>query len=161
MHNYKNGKLEKARKLLTRSLNSLEKRDHLDVISKFAQMEFKFGEQEKGKNMFESVVANYSSRVEVWIVYLSMLIKYTLENTKNQEDKSKKQANQLLSPQESDAIESIRNVFERSVSCMTNEKKRVSLLKKYLDFERSYGNEGTVGRINQKLDMSDLMSSHA
>jgi rRNA biogenesis protein RRP5 len=111
-------------------------------------MEFKFGDQEKAKNMFESVLTNFPSRVEVWILYLSMLIKYNLE--KDVRERGKKPT------QDSDAIELIRSVFERSISCITSDKKRVSLLKKYLDFETKYGNEGTLARINQKLNMSEL-----
>ena len=38
---YKNNKLSDGRFLLQRSLQSLEKRDHLEITSKFAQIEFR------------------------------------------------------------------------------------------------------------------------
>ena len=47
----------------------------IEVISKFAQMEFKFGEAERGKTMFENLVSSYSKRTDLWMVYIDMLIK--------------------------------------------------------------------------------------
>ena len=38
---YKSNKLSDGRFLLQRSLQSLEKRDHLEITSKFAQIEFR------------------------------------------------------------------------------------------------------------------------
>ncbi len=47
----------------------------VDVIVKFSQMEFKFGEVERGKTMFENVLSNYPKRTDIWSVYLDMMIK--------------------------------------------------------------------------------------
>jgi len=44
----------------------------LKVISKFAQMEFKFGEAERGRTIFESILSNYPKRTDLWSVYLDM-----------------------------------------------------------------------------------------
>ena len=67
-----------ARRLMQRSLECLPKRDHLDMISKFAQLEFRHGSIEKGKDLYESILENYPKRSDVWLMYASMLIKYTL-----------------------------------------------------------------------------------
>lgn len=45
------------------------------MISKFAQLEFKHGESSRGQTMFESLVSSYPRRVDIWSVYIDMLIK--------------------------------------------------------------------------------------
>ena len=47
----------------------------MEVISKFAQMEFKTGEAERGKTMFENVLSSYPRRTDLWSVYIDMVIK--------------------------------------------------------------------------------------
>ena len=47
----------------------------VDIISKFAQLEFKHGEPERGRTMFESLVSTYPRRVDLWAVYTDMMIK--------------------------------------------------------------------------------------
>ncbi|KAI0275150.1 nucleic acid-binding protein [Gloeopeniophorella convolvens] len=54
-HYLKRGDVDEARKLLPRSLQSLEKRKHLKTISRFAQLEYKLGEPERGKTLFEGI----------------------------------------------------------------------------------------------------------
>lgn len=47
----------------------------VDIISKFAQLEFKGGEPERGKTMFESLLSSYPRRIDLWSVYIDMMIK--------------------------------------------------------------------------------------
>lgn len=47
----------------------------VDIISKFAQLEFKHGEPERGKTMFESLLSTYPRRVDLWAVYTDMTLK--------------------------------------------------------------------------------------
>ena len=47
----------------------------VNVIVKFSQYEFQYGDIEQGKTMFESVLHNYPKRVDVWSVYIDLLIK--------------------------------------------------------------------------------------
>jgi rRNA biogenesis protein RRP5 len=70
-----NGHVEKARNLLQRSLKSLPKRKHVKVIVKYAQMEFKHADPERGRTIFEGVVNNYPKRLDLWSVYIDMEIK--------------------------------------------------------------------------------------
>ncbi|XP_022096574.1 protein RRP5 homolog [Acanthaster planci] len=70
-----NGRQDDAHKLMQRSFKSLMPKEHNDVIVKFAQMEFKFGEAERGKTMFENILSNYPKRTDIWSVYLDMMIK--------------------------------------------------------------------------------------
>ena len=47
----------------------------VETIAKFAQMEFKHGEPERGKTMFENILSNYPKRTDLWSVYVDMVIK--------------------------------------------------------------------------------------
>ncbi|CAG8560739.1 2094_t:CDS:10 [Cetraspora pellucida] len=71
----KNGNVQASRDLLQRSLRSLPKRKHIKAITKFAQMEFKYGEAERGRTIFEGMMSNYSKRVDLWSIYVDMEIK--------------------------------------------------------------------------------------
>ncbi|KAG6832513.1 hypothetical protein H0H92_000142 [Tricholoma furcatifolium] len=66
------GELEEARKLLPRSLQSLDKRKHLKTISKFAQLEYKQGEPERGRTLFEGIIDSHPKRWDLWSVYMDM-----------------------------------------------------------------------------------------
>lgn len=102
---YELGKLDTARQLMQRSLKTLVKQDrkyilcrcnymytmlqiaghcilffvyiHLDVevISRFAQLEFKHGDPERGKTLFESILGNFPKRMDLWSVYIDLMIK--------------------------------------------------------------------------------------
>ena len=45
----------------------------VDLTSKFAQLEFKYGEKERGKSLFESLVTSYPKRTDIWCVYIDLL----------------------------------------------------------------------------------------
>ena len=45
----------------------------VDIISKFAQYEFRYGEPERGRTMFESLLSSYPRRVDLWSIYVDML----------------------------------------------------------------------------------------
>ena len=47
---------------------------HLDLktISKFAQLEYKLGDPERGKTIFEGIVESHSKRWDLWSIYIDM-----------------------------------------------------------------------------------------
>lgn len=47
----------------------------VDSICKFAQYEFKHGDPERGKTMFESLLGSYPKRVDLWSVYIDCVRK--------------------------------------------------------------------------------------
>ena len=47
----------------------------MEVLSKFAQLEYKMGEPERGKTMFENILSSYPKRTDLWSVYIDMTIK--------------------------------------------------------------------------------------
>ena len=44
----------------------------LKTISKFAQMEYKLGDPERGRTIFEGIVDSYPKRWDLWSVYMDM-----------------------------------------------------------------------------------------
>jgi rRNA biogenesis protein RRP5 len=47
----------------------------IKTISKFAQMEFKHGEVERGRTLFEGIMSNFPKRLDLWSVYIDMEIR--------------------------------------------------------------------------------------
>ena len=45
----------------------------MDVIVRFAQLEFKQGEPERGKTMFENTLATYPRRTDLWSFYIDQV----------------------------------------------------------------------------------------
>ncbi|RKP16522.1 protein prenylyltransferase [Rozella allomycis CSF55] len=131
-------KIEIARSLLNKALKSLDKRKHVKVVNKFAQLEYKFGDVERARTLFEGLLANYPKRLDLWSIYIDMEIKLV----KQSKESFKSVAATL-------AIESVRRLFERVLSLKFSVKKKKFLFKKYLDFENVYGNEESVNHVKQ------------
>ncbi|KAJ3191224.1 rRNA biogenesis protein rrp5 [Irineochytrium annulatum] len=87
---------------------------NLKVVCKFAQMEFKFGEAERGRTLFEGVLSNHPKRLDMWSIYLDM------ESRGNN-------------------IDAARRLFERAITLKLSTKKMKFLFKKYLEFEKQRG----------------------
>ncbi|TFK30827.1 U3 snoRNP-associated protein Rrp5 [Coprinopsis marcescibilis] len=124
-HYLKLGKLEEARKLLPRSLQSLEKRKHLKMISRFAQLEYKMGEAERGRTLFEGIIDSHPKRWDLWSVYMDM------EGVQRN-------------------IEAIRNLFERVLALKMTSHKAKSFFKKWLTFEKRLGDDEGIDLVKQK-----------
>jgi rRNA biogenesis protein RRP5 len=46
------------------------------MTSKFSQMEFKYGEPERGRTLFEGIVSHHPKRLDMWSIYLDMEAKH-------------------------------------------------------------------------------------
>ncbi|KAF5352778.1 hypothetical protein D9756_006044 [Leucocoprinus leucothites] len=121
----KAGHIEEARKLLPRSFQSLEKRKHIKTASKFAQLEYKHGDPERGKTIFEGIVDSHSKRWDIWSIYIDM------------------EAGQKN-------IQGIRNLFDRILALKMTSHKAKSFFKKWLEIERRIGDEEGADTVKQK-----------
>ncbi|XP_066915930.1 protein RRP5 homolog [Clytia hemisphaerica] len=119
------GKHEEARALLQRSLKSLQQRKHVATILKFAIMEFKLGEAQRGGTIFESLLKNYPKKTDIWSIYIDMWIR------------------------EQD-FEQVRNIFERVITLSLSTKKMKFLFKRYVAFEEQHGDKTSVEKVRQK-----------
>lgn len=115
-HYFKRGMPEKARELLSKSLLSLEKRKHLKVASKFAQLEYRMGDPERGRTLFEGIVDTHRKRLDLWNIYIDM--------ETGQRD-----------------IHRIRNICERAITLKLSKKKAKFLFKKWLELEKRLGDK--------------------
>jgi rRNA biogenesis protein RRP5 len=106
------------REVLKDALARLEKTVHIEVITKFAQMEFGHGGAEYGRTTYEGVISNYPKRLDVWNMYLDQEIKLN-ENSGRR----------------------VRQLFERMITLKLSSKKMQFVFKKYLTYESK---EGTV-----------------
>ncbi|KAL8286763.1 hypothetical protein RQP46_004291 [Phenoliferia psychrophenolica] len=113
------GRTAEASALLSRSLKSLEKRKHVKTISKFAQLEFKLGDAERGRTLFEGIMDSYPKRLDLWFVYVDMEIKQGDANR-------------------------VRQLFNRILANRLSSKKGKSVFKKWLSFEKEAGDEAGV-----------------
>lgn len=101
--------------VLQKSLQALTKDQHVNVISKFGILEFKYGQPENGRTMFEGIINNYPKRMDIWAIYMDMEIKYGQGN-----------------------VTQARHLFER---CLANPlvqkkpKKMKLAFQKYMEFE--------------------------
>ena len=116
---------EKARKLLDRATQSLPKHKHIKILTRTALLEMKEGNPERGRTMFEGILRNYPRRTDIWSVYIDQEIK--------QGD-----------------IQRIRALFERATHLDLNAKSMKFLFKRYLDFERSEGDDERIAHVKQR-----------
>jgi len=45
------------------------------TIAKFAQLEFKFGDPERGRTIFEGLLESYPRRMDLWFILVDMEVK--------------------------------------------------------------------------------------
>ncbi|KAJ2603240.1 rRNA biogenesis protein rrp5 [Coemansia sp. RSA 1721] len=144
----KNDKATESRDLLARALKSLPKRKHIKAITQFGQMEFKHGEPERGRTIFEGVLGTYPKRVDLWSVYLDMEIKAVSIHGLEDSDMG------------GSCWDAARKLFARVTSMKHSSKKMKFFFKKWLAFEKAHGSEESVEHVKQKaLEYVNSLSS--
>eukprot|EP00055_Hartaetosiga_balthica_P017410 m.116504 g.116504 ORF g.116504 m.116504 type:complete len:2001 (-) comp9307_c0_seq1:69-6071(-) len=124
-YRFKQGRTKDARAVLERSLKSIDKIQHIDTIIKFAILEFKHGDVERARTMFDNVLSNYPKRVDLWSVWL------------DQEGRV-------------DDVDATRQLFERVITLNLSVKKMKYFFKRYLAFEKENGDADTVQEVARK-----------
>lgn len=118
------------RKLLPMALKSLPKRKHIKIQCKFAHLEYKKGNIERGRTLFESVIANSPKKFDVWSVYITL-------------EENKCLAEDLV------AIEYCHRLFERVLNQKLSVKKAKFFFKRYLEFEKINGTDSTIEHVKE------------
>ncbi|XP_006880025.1 PREDICTED: protein RRP5 homolog [Elephantulus edwardii] len=119
------GQASASHRLLQRALECLPKKDHVDVIAKFAQLEFQLGDAERARAMFENTLSTYPKRTDVWSVYIDMIIKHGSQKE-------------------------VRDIFERVIHLSLAPKRMKFFFKRYLDYEKQHGTEKDVQAVKAK-----------
>lgn len=135
---YTRKEFKEARQLLDRSMKSLPKRKHIQTITKFAQFEYKLGEPEIGRTMFENLISTYPKKIDIWSIYIDM------ETVKQNYDQA-------------------RDIFERVLTLKLSSKKMKFFFKKYFKFEVEHGNEDRLEHVKTLLrdNLSMQMESNS
>jgi len=114
-----------AKTVLQRSVEALPRAKHVEVISKFAQLEFRHGLAERGRTVFDGVLANYPKRVDVWNIYIDMELRQG-------------------------ESEPTRHLFERVTSLRLSSKKMKYFFSRYLTYARGLGDASLVAHVKDK-----------
>ncbi|XP_028367529.1 protein RRP5 homolog isoform X3 [Phyllostomus discolor] len=129
------GQAGASHRAMQRALECLPKKEHVDVISKFAQLEFQLGDAERAKAIFENTLSTYPKRTDVWSVYIDMTIKHGSQKE-------------------------VRDIFERVIHLSLAPKRMKFFFKRYLDYEKQHGTEKDVQAVKAKaLDYVEAKSS--
>ena len=110
------GRREEVATVLSNALKALPKRSHIDVVRRFALLEFSKGEAEKGRSLFEGLLADAPKRIDIWNVYIDQEIKFG--------EKSK-----------------VEDLFERVITKKITRKQAKFFFSKWLEYEESKGDE--------------------
>lgn len=107
-----NNEEEEARSILASALKSLPKRNHIEIVRKFAQLEYTKGDTERGRSLFEGLLADAPKRIDLWNVYIDQEIKAN--------EKKK-----------------VEDLFERVISKKITKKQAKFFFNKWLQFEEA------------------------
>src|SRR5436190_12775272 len=126
---------DRGRALLPRALQSLPAHTHVDITSKFGQLEFRSpnGDIERGRTVFEGLLSSFPKRIDLWNVLVDLEIKVG-------------------------DVEQVRQLFERVLGLNLGAKKRLKdkqakfFFKKWLAFEekKSGGDEKMVDEVKAR-----------
>uniref|UniRef100_A0A1A7XIX3 Protein RRP5 homolog n=1 Tax=Iconisemion striatum TaxID=60296 RepID=A0A1A7XIX3_9TELE len=119
------GQGDAASGLLQRALKSLPSKESVDVIAKFAQLEFRYGDAEKGHNMFDKVLSSYPKRTDLWSVFLDLTMKHGSQ-------------------------EEVRTLFDRVIHLSVSVKKIKFFFKRYLEYEKKHGTPQSIQEVKEK-----------
>ncbi|KAJ4893416.1 RNA binding [Raphanus sativus] len=116
---------EDIQSIVNRALLCLPRHKHIKFISQTAILEFKCGDADRGRSFFEGVLREYPKRTDLWSVYLDQEIRLG-------------------------EVDVIRSLFERAISLSLPPKKMKFLFKKFLEYEKSCGEEERVEYVKQR-----------
>ncbi|SCU84507.1 LAFA_0D10330g1_1 [Lachancea sp. 'fantastica'] len=116
---------EEARQVLANALQALPKRSHVEVVRKFAQLEFSKGDREQGRSLFEGILADTPKRIDLWNVYVDQEIKAG----------EKKR---------------VEDLFERIINRKLTRKQAKFFFGKWLDFEENSDDAKTAEYVKAK-----------
>ena len=127
---------DETREALDAATRALPRAQHVPLISKFAQLEFKVGSAERGRTIFEGVLANYPKRVDVWSVYIDMETRHAAAADGERQAATR--------------VAAVRRIMDRATSLNLSTKKMKFLFKKYLAFELKQGDAEAAEAVREK-----------
>ncbi|KAF4369032.1 hypothetical protein F8388_013361 [Cannabis sativa] len=111
--------------VINRALLSLPRHKHIKFITQTAIREFHRGVPHMGRSMFEGILKEYPKRTDLWSIYIDQEIRLKDVNV-------------------------IRALFERATCLSLAPKKMKFLFKKYLEYEKSLGDEERIEHVKKR-----------
>ncbi|KAL9265746.1 rRNA biogenesis protein RRP5-like protein [Drosera capensis] len=111
--------------MTNRALLSLPRQDHIKFLTQVAILEFKCGVPDRGRSIFEKILREFPRRRDLWSIYIDQEIRVG-------------------------DVDLTRSLFERATSLSLPAKKMKFFFKKYLNYEKSLGDEERVQYVVQK-----------
>jgi rRNA biogenesis protein RRP5 len=99
---------------LNKSMQVLPKKNHLDIMSLYGQLLYKYKHNEEARNMFDNILKNFPKRKDIWFVYIDKEIKFGQN------------------------IEKVRQIFDRIFEIKFKINDLKSIMKKSLEFEKKF-----------------------
>ncbi|KAL7532134.1 hypothetical protein ACHAXR_004461 [Thalassiosira sp. AJA248-18] len=128
----KGSRHEEAHALLKRSLQSLPTYKHVEVMSKFAQMEFELGSPERGRTIFNALLEKHPKRMDLLFVNIDKEVKNG--------DMVKARA----------LFDSVVNPVSQDKKFKFSDKQMKSLFKKWYRMEEDHGDEESQERVKEE-----------
>ncbi|XP_047435563.1 protein RRP5 homolog isoform X2 [Mugil cephalus] len=119
------GQSDAASALLQRALKSLPSKESVDVIAKYAQLEFRYGDAEKGRSMFDKVLTSYPKRTDLWSIFIDIMVKHGSQKE-------------------------VRALFDRVIHLSVSVKKIKFFFKRYLEYEKKHGTPQSIQAVKEK-----------
>lgn len=128
--------------MLPRALQSLPPHTHVDITSKFGQLEFRSpnGDIERGRTVFEGLLSSFPKRVDLWNVLLDLEIKV------GDVDQVRRLFERALGLGNAVAIDGTKSSSKRKLK----DKQAKFLFKKWLAFEEKTGDEKMVDEVKAR-----------
>ncbi|KAJ8001870.1 hypothetical protein DPEC_G00173890 [Dallia pectoralis] len=119
------GQSDAANALLQRATNSLPNKESVDLIAKFAKLEFRYGDLERGKTMLDKIVTSYPKRTDLWSVFIDLMIKHGSQTE-------------------------VRALFDRVIHLSVAVKRIKFFFKRYLEYEKNHGTPESIRAVKEK-----------
>ena len=118
---------QEARSLLPRALQALPHRNHVEATSKFALLEFRSanGDVERGRTIFESLLASFPQRHDLFNVFLDQEII-------------------------AGSMDHVRDLFVRVTKAPVKPKTAKYFFKKWLEYEEKHGDKLRIENVKAR-----------
>ena len=123
---FASGDAAKGRTLLQRALRGAHKSHHVALTQRFALLEFRAsaGSTERGRTLFEGLLAAYPKRLDLWFVYVDAEVK-------------------------NGEVQRARGLLERLAGGVLGQHKMKSALNRYMRFEKEHGTPEGVAHVTR------------
>lgn len=133
---FNSDRLDEARTVFAKALKNLPKHKHVRATTKFAQLEFRSGNSERGTSVFERLIqaGGNVARTDIWSIFFDETIRACTPPV----------------VESSADLATVRALFEKALSTKLKPKKMKSFFKRWLDFETKFGTDEDIQTVKNR-----------